>query len=213
MAKTRVLIADDHGVLRGALALLINAQADLEVVAEASDAGEALRLARTRELDVVLMDLSMPGPPALDAIKQIVRCVSRPRVLVLTMHDDAAWITSTRAAGASGYVMKKSAHSELIDAIRVVSRGQTAFRSIDVLSAQHQPRTLLSAREGQVLRQLAHGNTNLQIGQRLGISVKTIETHRARIAEKLGTRRRADMYRFYRLALQTGSLGPDDNDD
>jgi two-component system response regulator NreC len=220
MAKIRVLIADDHAVLRTGLRMLIEAQYDLEVVDEAGDGHEAVRRARASKPDVVLLDLSMPGPRSTQTIGQLVRLDPAPRILVLTMHDDPAYCESALQAGASGYVVKKAADIELLTAIRVVHRGRTfvdltrpgrltAGRdalAAEMISTTAVPRKPLSRREAEVLRLLARGHTNQAAADRLDVSIKTVETHRKRLTDKLGLKSRAQLFRF---AIESGLLEDD----
>jgi DNA-binding NarL/FixJ family response regulator len=217
MPRIRVLIADDHAVLRAGLRMLIEAQADMQVVGEAADGPETVSRARELESDVVLLDLSMPGPGGTATIERLVRLDPSPRILVLTMHDDPAYLRSALQAGASGYIVKKAADVELLNAIRVVHRGGTfvnltrpgeAALSREVRHvprdspAAGQPRPL-SRREAEVLRLLAQGHTNQEAADRLAVSIKTIETHRKRLSDKLGLRSRAELFRF---AVESGLL-------
>jgi two-component system response regulator NreC len=212
----RVLIADDHAILRAGLKLLINAQADMEVVSEAPDGDRAVRAARDTKPDVALMDLTMPGSSGMGALEEIARCCPDTRVLVLSMHDDSAYLRSVLAAGASGYVLKRAVDTELLVAIRAVHRGgvfvdpSLAHVFIqDVLNrpanAGRAPRSLriLSERERQVLGLVAQGYGSQEIAKQILVSVKTVETYRARIAEKLGLRTRNEIVRF---AVQMGLL-------
>ena len=215
MAKIRVLIADDHAVLRAGLRMLINAQPDLEVVGEAANAREALTQAKALTPDVLTLDLSMPGGGSVKTIERLRQECPRTRVLVLTMHDDAAYLRAVLAAGGSGYVVKSAADAELLTALRAVARGRT-FVDLD-LDPLQAPLTLgqdatrpnspggqaLSRRENEVLELLAQGLTNKEIAERIFLSVKTIETYRARLMEKLGLRTRADLVRY---ALEMGLL-------
>lgn len=213
----RVLIADDHAVLRSGLTMLLAAQADLAVVGEAGDGNEAV--AKTRDLrpDLVLLDLSMPGPSGGEVIRQVLRASPKTRVLVLTMHDDPAYLASAMLAGAAGYVVKKVADTELIQAIRAVHAGRT-FVDLTRGSNPH-PRPAeaggkslgevpknLSRREVEVLRLLAQGHSNQQIADLIHVSVKTVETYRTRLSEKLGLKGRAELYRF---AVESGVLDTD----
>jgi DNA-binding NarL/FixJ family response regulator len=216
-AKIRVLLADDHAVLRAGLKLLVNAEPDMEVVAEAGDAGEALRLALETGPDVAVLDLSMPGG-GLKAVEALAGQCPKTRVLVLTMHDDPAYLRSAMAAGAAGYVVKKVADRELLSSVRAVYHGATiAFLSnrTGALGATGlgEPfpnrglgRATLSNREQEVLVLLARGYTNRQIAQRLRLSVKSVETYRSRLLQKLGLKNRADIVSY---ALGTGVLSPE----
>ena len=220
MPRIRVLIADDHAVLRAGLRMLIEAQSDMKVVGEAADGPEAVSLARDLESDVVLLDLSMPGPRGTATIERLVRLDPSPRVLVLTMHDDPAYMRSALQAGASGYIVKKAADVELLHAIRVVHRGGSFVNltrpgeEVPSHEVRHVPRDSpaagqprpLSQRESEVLRLLAQGHTNQEAADRLAVSVKTIETHRKRLSDKLGFKSRAELFRF---AIESGLLERD----
>jgi two-component system response regulator NreC len=211
----RVTIADDHAILRSGLKMLINAQADMEVVSEAANGEQAVKAIRETKPDVALMDLTMPPAGGLGAIQSIVRDFPDTRVLVLTMHDDPAYLRSVFAAGASGYVLKRSVDEELLAAIRAVHRGGTfvdpGLADVfvqDVLirtGAKDRPRKLLSDRELQVLRLVAHGYSSQEISKRISLSVKTVETYRSRFSDKLGLRTRSDIVRF---AIQMGMMSP-----
>ena len=215
MAKIRVLIADDHAVLRAGLRLLINAQPDLEVVAEAASAPEVVKQAAAAAPDVVTLDLSMPGGSGVQTIERLRQECPRVRVLVLTMHDDPAYLRAVLAAGGAGYVVKTAADTELLTAIRAVAQGRT-FVDLNLSGGQVQAvlgggggrraagLDQLSPREREVLGYLAQGHTHQQIADRLFLSVKTVETYRARIADKLGLRTRADVVRY---AVEVGLLG------
>jgi two-component system, NarL family, response regulator NreC len=213
MSRIRVLIADDHAVLRAGLKLLIGAEPDMEVVGEAADGPETVRRAQATEPDVVLLDLSMPGGRGTETIEALVRPVpttaSPPHVLVLTMHDDAPSMQAALLAGASGYIVKKAADVELLTAIRAVHGGRTFVdltrpgeRVSRASPAGGAPRPL-SPREAEVLRLLAQGHTYKEIADHLGVSVKTIETHRQRLSDKLGIKSRAELFRF---AVEVGLL-------
>jgi len=215
MPRIRVLIADDHAVLRAGLKLLINAQSDMEVVGEAADSPETVKRAEATAPHVVLLDLSMPGARYTQTIERLVLVAPDARVLVLTMHDDPAYMRAALLAGASGYIVKKAADVELLTAIRAVHHGRTFVdlsrpgeaprghgdRSLSrEASATGQPRPL-SQREAEVLRLLAQGHTNQETADYLAVSVKTIETHRKRLSDKLGLKSRAQLFRF---ALEGG---------
>ena len=217
MPKIRVLIADDHAVLRAGLRMLIDAQSDMKVVGEAADGSEAVTRARDLESDVILLDLTMPGPPGTVTIERLVRLDPRPRILVLTMHDDPAYLRAALQAGASGYIVKKAADVELLTAIRIVHRGG-AFVNLTRPGEEARGQEIrqvprnspaaglarpLSPRESEVLRLLAQGHTNQEAAEQLAVSVKTIETHRKRLRDKLGLNGRAELFRF---ALESGLL-------
>ncbi len=216
--KIRVMIADDHAILRSGLKLLVNSQTDMEVVAEASDGQQAIEGVREHKPDIALMDLSMPRTGGMDALIKALQDRPKTRFVVLTMHDDAAYLRSVLAAGASGYVLKRSVDADLLSAIRAVYKGGTfidpSLADIlvqDVLAKKGQsvprkPGKLLSERELQVLRLVAGGYTSQEIADRIFLSVKTVETYRSRLADKLGLRTRSDMVRY---AIQTGVLTPE----
>ncbi|HET9387092.1 MAG TPA: response regulator transcription factor [Gemmatimonadales bacterium] len=217
MAPIRLLIADDHTVLRAGLRMLLEVQPDLAVAGEAADGVEVVRKARELQPDVVLMDLSMPGPRSGEVIRQVLRASPKTRVLILTMHDDASYLASALAAGAAGYVVKKVADSELLTALRAVHAGRTFVdltQSLDTPSkavpdgtrAKAERPKDLSRREREVLRLLAQGHSNQQIATQIRVSVKTVETYRTRLREKLGLKGRAE---FYRFAVESGILGLD----
>ncbi len=213
MSRIRVLIADDHAVLRAGLKLLIGAEADMEVVGEAADGAEAVQRAHTTAPDVVLLDLTMPGGRGTRTIEDVVQLTPRPRVLVLTMHDDAASMQAALLAGASGYIVKKAADVELLTAIRAVHHGRTFVnltRPGEEPIARNSPTggnpKPLSPREAEVLRLLAQGHSYREAAEHLGVSVKTIETHRKRLVDKLGLKSRAALFRF---AVEVGLLEPE----
>jgi two-component system response regulator NreC len=219
MKKIRVLIADDHAILRAGLKLLINGQADMEVVSEAPDGDQAVRAARETSPHVALMDLTMPGSSGMGAIEEIARCCPDTRVLVLSMHDDAAYLRSVLAAGASGYVLKRAVDTELLAAIRAVHRGgvfvdpslahvfvQDVLKTATTAGSALRSLKILSERERQVLGLVAQGYGSRDIAKQIVVSVKTVETYRARIAEKLGLRTRHEIVRF---AVQMGLLTSD----
>ncbi len=218
-SKIKVLIADDHAILRTGLRLLVNAQVDMEVVGEASDGEQAVLAARDTMPDVALLDLTMPRVGGMRALQEIVRICPGTRVLVLTMHDDPAYLRSVLAAGASGYVLKRSVDAELLAAIRAVHRGGTfvdpSLANVlvqDVLAKRGAkapgplPASILSGRELQVLRLAARGYSSAQISKQILVGVKTVETYRSRLAQKLGLKTRSDLVRF---AVQMGLLTPE----
>jgi two-component system, NarL family, response regulator NreC len=205
--KIRLLLADDHAILRAGLRMLLEAQPDMTVVAEASDGEEALRRARETHPDVAVIDLTMPGLSGVETLERLHRDLPDTRLLVLTMHDDPAYARVARTAGASGHVIKDSESSELLAAIRAVHRGR-AFVQVGGDAASTAPKgstrtPALSQRERQVLEMLARGHTNREIAHRLSLSTKTVETHRSRLGDKLGLHTRAELVR---LALDLGLI-------
>jgi DNA-binding NarL/FixJ family response regulator len=209
--RTRILLADDHAILRAGLAMLIESQPDLAVVGEAADGLEAVEKTRKIKPDVVILDLTMPRLSGLDALREIRRDCPDTKVLVLTMHDDPAYGRSVLGAGALGYVTKKAADRELLLAIRTVREGRPF---VDLTQAEDMlPRTgarlskeLLSQREEQVLALVARGFTHQEIADRLDLSIKTVETYLGRLMTKLRLRRRAELVWY---ALETGILDRD----
>ena len=210
----RILIADDHGVVAEGLKHLIEAQADMQVVAVAADGREAVRVAREAQPDVVLMDLSMPELNGADAARAILERDPKCRVIVLSMYSEREYVRRALKAGAAGYVVKRSAAKEVVDAIRAVHAGQRYLspRVADVVlddyagEERDDPLARLSAREREVLQLLAEGHTSAQIAERLSLSQKTVETYRARLVEKLGIRDVAGLVRF---AIQRGIVSLD----
>jgi two-component system response regulator NreC len=203
-----VLIADDHAILRAGLKLVINAQRDLKVVGEAADGPETVKRARDLDPDVVVLDLVMPGARGTAIIEQLARLDPRPRILVLTGYDDPVSERSALHAGASGYIVKAAAEVNLLAAIRLVHRGGTLAKATRP-GAERRGQEVrgqskaLSPREAEVLRLLAQGYTNQEAASRLALSVKTIETHRKRLSDKLGLKTRAELFRF---AVEVGLL-------
>jgi two-component system response regulator NreC len=214
MKKLRILLADDHKVVRDGLRLLIDSQRDMRVVGEAANGKEALKQARDLKPDVVVMDLSMPEVNGLEATVRLK--AERPgiKVVALTVHEDASYLVQLCQAGAAGYVLKRSAGDDLIHAIRTVAAGGVHFDptlASKALTAQRREApgktgphaTDLSDREKQVLILLAWGYSNKEIAGDLGLSIKTVETYRARISEKLGLRSRTEIVQY---ALRQGWL-------
>ena len=221
MSKIRVMVADDHAVLRSGLKLLINSQSDMQVVGEAGSHDEALKEVRTIKPDVLTLDMTMPGGTAVRVIETLARECPMTRVVVLTMHDDAAYFRVAMAAGAFGYVVKKSADTELLDAIRAVARGRIYTQVQLATASDRLPVTTtsetktdnnllatLSDREREVLVMVAQGHTNQAVADKLDLSVKTVESYRARLMSKLGLRNRAELTQ---LAMEAGLLSAGSN--
>lgn len=208
MEPIRILIADDHAVLRSGLRLLLNGQPDFEVVGEASTGEETVERAIALRPDVLLLDIAMPDLNGLEAARRIRQQAPDLRILVLTMYDDEAYLRQFLEMGAAGYLLKKAADTELVAAIRAVHRGESFLypslqgRLIDSYLKQPSAPTTpegkdgLSPREVDVLRLVALGYTNQQVADELCIGVSTVETHRTRIMEKLGLRGRAQLVRY-----------------
>jgi two-component system, NarL family, response regulator NreC len=206
----RVLLADDHAVLRSGLKLLLNGRSDMTVVGEAADGVVLLDLIQKTNPDIILLDLTMPRLGGLDVLPLLRRQAPQARVLILTMHDDESYLRQALAAGASGYVLKQAADVELISAIQAVMRGDVYVHSamtralLDEVVPNNTTNgnealdrwASLSDREQDVLRLVALGHTNREIGDALSLSVKTIDTYRARGMEKLGLSSRAALVRF-----------------
>ncbi|HYF78144.1 MAG TPA: response regulator transcription factor [Symbiobacteriaceae bacterium] len=199
----RVLLVDDHAVLRSGLRLLLQTQTDFEVIGEAADGAQGLMEIRKRKPDLVILDLSMPGLGGLETLKQVMGEQPWLKVLILTMHDDAEFVRTALTAGAKGYVLKRAADTELLNALRIVGAGGTyiypsvaaqlfteAARESKVQAGK------LSTREVEVLQLIALGYTQQEIAERLALSTKTVETHKARISEKLGAKTRAELVRY-----------------
>ncbi len=220
MKNIRVIIADDHAVLRAGLSMLLNAEPDIEVVGEASDGDETVTKVAEFIPDVLLLDIAMPGPGGIEVIR-IIKAKKLPvAILILTMYEDEGYLREALKVGATGYIPKKAAENELISAIRAVYRGEvfiypsltkslvkefiygsTNDRKIPADSYEQ-----LSQREREVLKLIAQGYTNQQVADQLFVSVKTVETYKARVIEKLNLHGRAELVRY---ALQRGLLAND----
>lgn len=224
MRKIRIVIADDHAVLRAGLRLLIHTQADLEVVGEACDAASTLEVVQRTRPDVVTVDLTMPGGSGVKLIERLAREAPTVKVLVLTMHDDPAYFRMALAAGALGYVVKSSADTELLDALRAVASGRS-YAHVQLHAKSPSPAVVppdaartgsrvalddLSEREREVFLLLVQGYTSQAIADRMFVSVKTIESYRARLMAKLGLKNRAELTQF---AIKLGLLNPPDATD
>jgi two-component system response regulator NreC len=206
--RIRILLADDHAVMRAGLRLLIDNQPDMEVVAEAGDGLQAVERAAALQPDVVVLDLTMPLMDGLTCLRQIRERAPQAQVLILTMHADEQYLRDALARGAAGYVVKQAADQEVLSAIRAVMRGEVYIHPSmtkallgELVDQSAAPQTedaasLLSEREAQVIKQVARGHTNQEIAEKLSLSVKTVETYRARAMEKLGLSGRAALVRY-----------------
>jgi DNA-binding NarL/FixJ family response regulator len=200
----RVLIADDHGIVRGGIRLLLDRQPDMEVVAEAADGAEAVEAALRTAPDVCVLDVSMPKLTGLQATREIKAQRPETHVLVLSMHDDERYLFEALKAGAGGYVLKKEADQSLVDAVRAVAAGEpfltgAAQRSLVrawMADPTAGPREPLSPREQEVLKLIAEAHTNKEIAETLHLAEKTVESHRANILRKLGMRDRVELVRY-----------------
>ena len=209
----RVLLADDHGILRAGLRALLGGEADMEVVGEAADGEEAVERATELDPDVVVLDIAMPRLDGLEATRRIRDRGLHAKVLILTVHAEERYLLPVLRAGGAGYVQKSGADTDLLDAIRTVARGDaflypgaTRLLLADYLGREGEGRDRgrdLSERERQVLALTAEGYSAQEIGDRLILSPKTVETYRERAMHKLGLRRRADLVHF---ALRSGLL-------
>jgi two-component system response regulator NreC len=200
--EVTVVIADDHAVVRKGLRMLVDAEPDLRVVAEAGDVPDALRLTRAHRPGVLVLDLNMPGGSSLEAIPQAAGGPEGTAVVVLTMQDDPSFARQALQAGASGFVLKEAADDELLTAIRLAAAGETYLnprlgaRLATEPRAPEGPPDDLSEREAEVLGLIALGHTNSEIGKQLYLSIRTVETHRAHIQQKLRLSSRAELVRY-----------------
>jgi two-component system response regulator NreC len=207
----RAIVVDDHAVVRSGLRLLLDAEDDIDVVAEAGDARAAVFEARAHKPDVILLDVVMPGRSGIEAIPDLLKESPESRILVLSMQDDAAYVREAFAAGASGYVLKEAVDAEVVSAVREVAGGQRYVHPVlgaRLVAAEAEERARvdedpLSDREHEILRLLALGHTNQEIASELYLSVRTVETHRAHIMQKLRISTRAELVRY---ALDQGML-------
>jgi DNA-binding NarL/FixJ family response regulator len=193
----RVLIADDHGIVRSGLRLLLERQADIEVVAEAADGAEARALAIRERPDLAILDVKMPKLTGLQATREIKAQAPEVKVLILSMHDDERYVDEALKAGASGYVLKTQADTDLVAAIRAVERGET----FPVPAAEG----ALTPREEEIVKLVAEANTTKEIAAILHLSEKTVENHRANAMRKLGMRDRVELVRY---AIRRGLIEP-----
>jgi len=206
----RILLADDHALVRRGFAMILAAQPDMEVAGEAGNGREAVDLAEKLKPDVVVMDVTMPELNGIEATRRIVEAAPRARVLALSMHKDAVYVREILRAGARGYLLKDSADLDLLAAVRAVAKGE-GYLSPSVSDAvltdyrRHvtDPLDLLTSREREVLQMIAEGKTNKEIATSLNLSVYTVEAHRGRIMEKLNLHSTGELVRF---AVRSGLI-------
>lgn len=215
-APTRILLADDHALVRRGLRMILDAEPDLTVVAEAADGTEAVAAATTGGVDLAILDIAMPQMTGIQAARQISRSAPDVRILILSMYDNEQYFFESLRAGASGYVLKSVADRDLIEACRASMRGESflypgAVTALirDYLERDRRgdriPKSILTPREEQITKLIAEGNSTKEIADALRISVKTVDRHRANILQKLGLRDRLDLTRF---AIRTGLIEP-----
>ena len=212
---TRILLADDHAVVRRGLRLVLDGEPDLEVVAEAGDGAEAVELALRDDIHLVVLDVTMPRMTGIQAAREIARRRPDVRTLILSMHDNEQYFFEALKAGASGYVLKSAADRDLVEACRATMRGEPFLYpdAVAALIRNHleragegdAPADILTPRELEILKLIAEAHTSKQIAEMLVISVKTVEKHRANILEKLGMRDRVELTRY---AIKRGLVEP-----
>jgi DNA-binding NarL/FixJ family response regulator len=214
--KIRVLLADDHEVVRSGLRMVLEAQSDIEVVAEASDGAQALEQALSGDLDLTILDVSMPRMTGLQAAAELHRRRPELRILMLSMHDNEQYFFEALKAGASGYVLKTAANRDLVEACRACMRGEAFLYPPAVATlvrdyldgarlGEAPPEDPLTARELEVVKLIAEGHTSEEIAAQLVLSKKTVERHRANVLGKLGMRNRVDLTRY---AIRRGLVEP-----
>ncbi|MEU8194762.1 response regulator transcription factor [Microbispora amethystogenes] len=214
--KTRILLADDHALVRRGLRLILDAEPDLTVVAEASDGAEAVEAARSEAVDLAILDIAMPRMTGIQAAREISRRTPGIRILILSMYDNEQYFFEALKAGASGYVLKSVADQDLLEACRAAMRGEPflypgAVTALirDYLQRARQgervPDSILTPREEEIVKLIAEGNSAKEIAETLFISAKTVDRHRANILQKLGMRDRLDLTRY---AIRAGLVEP-----
>jgi DNA-binding NarL/FixJ family response regulator len=213
--KIRILLADDHTLLRAGLKMMLNAQPDMEVIGEAQDGRQTILEAQKLQPDIILMDITMPDLNGIEATRQIKRLLADVKILVLTMHENDEYVFQALRAGASGYMLKEAADTELITAIHVITSGQfylsPTAQSVVIGDYLQRVRTgeerdsysSLTEREREILKLVAEGHTNNQIAERLIISPKTVDTHRTHVMDKLNLHSRAELVKY---AMRRGLL-------
>jgi DNA-binding NarL/FixJ family response regulator len=213
---TRILLADDHALVRRGLRMILDAEPDLTVVAEATDGSEAVAAATAGGVDLAVLDIAMPRMTGIQAARQIARSAPDMRILILSMYDNEQYFFEALRAGASGYVLKSVADRDLIEACRAAMRGESFLYPGAVTAlirdylerdrrGDRMPDSILTPREEQITKLIAEGNSAKEIADILRISVKTVDRHRANVLQKLGLRDRLDLTRF---AIRTGLIEP-----
>jgi DNA-binding NarL/FixJ family response regulator len=213
---TRILLADDHALVRRGLRMILDAEPDLTVVAEAADGTEAVAAATAGGVDLAVLDIAMPRMTGIQAARQIARSAPDMRILILSMYDNEQYFFEALRAGASGYVLKSVADRDLIEACRAAMRGESFLYPGAVTAlirdylerdrrGDRMPDSILTPREEQITKLIAEGNSAKEIADILRISVKTVDRHRANVLQKLGLRDRLDLTRF---AIRTGLIEP-----
>ena len=213
MSATRILLADDHAVVRRGLRLVLDGEADLEVVAEAADGAEAVALALENEVDLAVLDVTMPRMTGIQAARELSERRPQLRTLMLSMHDNEQYFFEALKAGASGYVLKSAADRDLVEACRATMRGEPFLypRAVTALIRDHlervraEPTEILTPRELEIVKLIAEAHTSKEIAELLVISIKTVERHRENILEKLGMRDRVELTRY---AIRRGLVEP-----
>ena len=214
MEKIRILIVDDHAIMRDGIRALLGLHDDLEIVGEASEGREAIEKARDLMPDVVIMDIAMPGMDGLEAARRIMRKTPKTKVLVLTQYDNKEYVLSAIKAGVSGYVPKRALGSELVSAIYAICQGNsflypsaaTALIKEYLQQAEKEPYDQLTEREREILKLIAEGHTSREIAEMLFISLKTVLGHRTKIMEKLDLHNRTELIKY---AMRRGLIGVD----
>ncbi len=201
----RILIADDHGVIRAGLHALLAKEPGMEVVGQAADGEEAVKMAYKLRPDLLLLDITMPGLDGIQVTRQLRAALPATHILILTLHEGVSMLREAIAAGASGYIVKRAVDVELIGAIQAVARGemyvhpsmtQALIQDMSPLAGSSTPIGVLSPRETEVLRLVARGQTNRQIAKTLSLSVRTVDSHRANLMNKLGVSSRAELIQY-----------------
>ena len=205
MRRQRIVVVDDHALVRAGLRAVLERVEGIEVTADTGDASTAIAAIGKTRADVALVDLTMPGTDGLELTRKIARAYPKTRVLIVSMHNDAEHVRRSRQAGASGYIVKSAPAEELVAAIDVVARGEESFPELAPAPGGDRLATL-TPRQREVLEMIAHGNTTNDIARQLQLSVKTVESHRAQLMERLNIRNVAGLVRF---AIRTGVVESD----